>query len=121
MANRDGGIGMHEEKRHGLADNVTAAKDDSVGAFDFDVIAAQDFHAPRGGASHETGAPADEAAEVNGVKSVDVFGRIDRLQDALDIHLRGKRELNQNAVNVVVAVQIFDNGKHVEGAHRGWR
>jgi hypothetical protein len=54
------------------------------------------------------------------VKSVDVFGRIDRFQDALDVHLRGKRELNQNAVDVIVAVQVFDNGKHVEGAHRGW-
>src|SRR6267378_7112911 len=121
MANRDGGIRMHEEKRYGLADNVAAAKDDGVGAFDFNVIAAQDFHAPRRCASHETGAPADEAAEVHGVKSVNVFGGIDRFQDALDIHLRGKRELNQDAVNVVVAVQIFDNGKYIEGAHRGWR
>ena len=32
-----------------------------------------------------------------------------------------KRELNQDAVNIIVAVQIFDNGEHVEGGYRGWR
>ncbi len=112
---------MHEEKRHGFADNVAPAQDDGIGAFDLDVVAAQDFHAARGRARDKAGAPADEAAEIDGVEAVDVFRRIDRFQDALGVHLWGKRELNQNAVNIIVAVQIFDHGEHVEGGYRGRR
>jgi hypothetical protein len=55
------------------------------------------------------------------VESVNVFGWIHGLQDALGIYLGRKWELNQNAVNVVVAVQVFDHGEHVEGRYRNWR
>src|SRR5467141_3504773 len=41
MADRDGGIGVHEEKSHGLTDDIAAAKDDGVGAFDLDFVAAK--------------------------------------------------------------------------------
>ena len=53
------------------------------------------------------------------MKSVDVLGRIDGFQDALGVDLWGKRELNEDAVNIIVAVQIIDHGKHVEGGYRG--
>src|SRR5260370_4207660 len=38
MADGDGGIGVHEKKGHGLADDVAAAEDHGVGAFDFDIV-----------------------------------------------------------------------------------
>ena len=51
MANGDASVGMHQEKSHGLADDVAAAEHDGVGAFDGDLVAAQNFHAPGGSAS----------------------------------------------------------------------
>jgi len=38
------------------------------------------------------------------MEAVHVFGGIDGFQNALGFDLRRKRELNQNAVNVVVAI-----------------
>jgi len=55
-------------------------------------------------AGDQAGTSADEAAEIDGMEAVHVFGGIDGFQDALGINLRGERELNQNAVNVVVAI-----------------
>src|SRR5260370_21379944 len=49
MANGDRSIGMHEQESHGLADNVAAAEDHGIRAFDRYVAAAENFHtaAPR--------------------------------------------------------------------------
>src|SRR6266700_5638729 len=101
MANRHGGIGVHQEQSHGFADDVAAAEDHGVGAFDFYFVAAQNFHAARGSAGHQAGASAHKAAKINGMETVHVFGGIDGFQDALGINLRGKRELHEDAVNVV--------------------
>src|SRR5260370_1354390 len=121
MADGDGGVGVHEEKGHGFADDVAAAKDHGVGAFDFDVVAAQNFHAACGSAGDQAGAPADEAAEVDGMKTVHVLGGIDGFQNALGIDLRGKRKLDEDAVYVVVAIQGFDDGEQIESGNGGWR
>ena len=121
MANRDGGVGVHEEKGHGLADDVAAAEDDGVCAFDGNVVAAKDFHAAGGSAGDQAGAPADEAAEIHGMEAVHVFEGIDGFEDALGVHLRRKRELDEDAVDVVVAVQVFDNGEEIERVYRGGR
>jgi len=116
MADRDGGVGVHEEKGHGFADDVAAAEDDGVGAFDLDIVAAQNFHAAGGSAGDQAGTSADEAAEVDGMETVHVFGGIDGFQNALGIDLRRKRKLDENAVHVVVAIQVFDDPR----ADRGW-
>src|ERR1700731_1519675 len=115
MANRDGGVGVHEEEGHGLADDVAAAEHHGIGAFDFDFVTAKNFHAAGRSAGDQAGASADEAAEIDGMKTVHVFGGIDGFEDALGIHLRGKRKLDENAVDVVVAIQVFDDGEQVGG------
>ncbi len=122
MANRDRGIGVHEEQSHGFSDDVAAAEDDSVGAFDLDFIAAQNFHAAGGSASYEAGASADEAAEIDGMETVNVLGGIDGFQDALGVHLWREGKLDENAVDVVVAIEVFDDGEEIESANRcRWR
>src|ERR1700756_3504804 len=45
VANGDGRVGVHEEQGHGLADDVAAAEDDRIGAFDLNLVAAKNFHA----------------------------------------------------------------------------
>src|ERR1700716_3660056 len=122
MANRDGGVGVHEEESHGLADDVAAAGEDGVGGFDLDFVAAQNFHAAGGSAGDQAGASADEAAEVDGMKAVHVFCGIDGFKDALGVYLRRERKLDEDAVDIVVAIQVFDNSEHLEGSYRGrWR
>ena len=121
MADGDGGVGMHEEEGHGLADDVAAAEDDGVCAFDFDFVAAKKFHAAGGGAGDQAGAAADEATEIDGMKTVHVFCGIDGLQNTLGIHLGRERKLDKNAVDVVVAIQVFDDGEEIEGGHGGRR
>src|SRR6266404_1861085 len=121
MANGDGGVGVHQQKRHGLADDVAPAQDYGVGAFDLDFITAQNFHTAGGSAGDQAGTSADEAAEIDGVEAVHVLGGIDGFEDALGIDLRGKRELNQDAINVVVAIQVFDYGEHFESSSSGRR
>src|SRR5712691_2870007 len=58
MADGDGGVGVHEKKGHGFSDDVAPAEDDGVGAFDLDIVAAQNFHAAGGSAGDQAGASA---------------------------------------------------------------
>ena len=55
------------------------------------------------------------------MEAVHVFGGIDGFEDALGVHLGRKGKLNQNAVDVVVTIQILDNSQQIEGGHIDWR
>ena len=121
MANGDGSVGMHQEKSHGLADDVAAAEHDGVGAFDGDLVAAKNFHAAGGSASDESGTIGNKLAEIHGMEAVDVFCGIDSFENALGIDLRGKRKLDEDAVDVVVIVEVGDELKHVVGGNVGGR
>src|SRR5207245_1716874 len=89
--------------------------------FDLDFVAAQDFHAAGGCAGDETGTSAHEAAEIDGMEAVHVFCRIDGFENALGIDLGRKRELDENAIDVIGAIQIFDDGEQVESSRGGGR
>ncbi len=47
------------------------------------------------------------------MESIDVLGRINRHQNLLRVHLRGQRQLHQDPVDVVAAVEIFDQGQQL--------
>ena len=121
VANRNRGVGMHEQKRHGFAHDVTAAEDDGVGALELDFIAAKNFQAACRSAGDEAGASTDEAAEIDGMKAVDVLGGIDGFEDALRVDLGRKGKLDENSVEVIVAIQILDDGQQIESGDRGGR
>src|ERR1700723_2340844 len=121
MADGDGGVRVHQEEGHGLADDIAAAEDGGVRAFDLNFAAAQDFHHAERGAGDEIGTTGDEAADVEGMEAVDVFRRIDCFEDFLSVNLRGKRQLDENAVDIVAGIQIFDGGEKFAGADGGVR
>jgi hypothetical protein len=85
------------------------------------LVAAKNFHATGGSASDESGAIGDELAEIHGMEAVDVFVSRDGFEDALGIDLWGKRELDKDAVDVVVIVEVGDELKHVVGRNVGGR
>src|ERR1700733_8153932 len=121
MADGDGGVRVHEEKRHGLADDIAAAEDGGVRALDWNFAAAENFHHAERGAGDEIGASGDEAADVEGMEAVDIFGRIDRFEDFLCVNLRGERELDEDAIDFVATIQIIDDGEKFGGADCGGR
>lgn len=121
MANGNGGVGMHQQKRHGLADNVAATEHDGVGAFDGNLIAAKNLHAAGRSAGDDAGAIGDELAEIHGMEAVDVFRRINGFKDAFGIDLRRKWELDKDTVDIVVVVEVDDELKHVVGGSTGRR
>ena len=113
VANGDGGVGVHQQQRHGLADDVAAADDHGVCAFDGNCAAAQNFHHAKRSARDEAGATLDELADVDGMKAVDVLGGIDGFENFLGVDLRRKRELHENAVDVVAGVEFADDGEQL--------
>ena len=52
------------------------------------------------------------------MKSVDVFCGVDGHQDFLCIHLRRQRQLHQDAVDIVAAIEIVDQNQQVLGGCR---
>lgn len=121
MADGDGGVGVHEKESHGLADDITAAEDDGVGAGEGNLIAVENLHAAGGSAGDEAGTSADEAAEIHGMETVNIFGGIDGFEYALGVDLFGKRELNEDAVDAVVAIEIVDEFQEIVGGAGGGR
>jgi hypothetical protein len=49
------------------------------------------------------------------MEAVNVFGGIDRQQNLLGIDVRGQRQLHQDAVNFIAAVQVGDQRKQFFG------
>ena len=121
MADGDGGIGVHQQQRHRFADDVAAAEDDGVCAFDGDGVAAKNFHAAYGRAGDEPGAATDQPAETYGMKTVYIFRGIDGLENALGIDLGREGKLDENAVDGVVIVQVIDEAQHLVGGDGGGR
>jgi hypothetical protein len=121
MADGDGGVGVHEQKRHGFADDVAAAEDHGVRAFDRNIIAAQNFHAAGGRTRDEAGSAADQTTEIYGMKAVDVFCGIDSFENALGVDLGREGKLNENPVHSVVIVQLLDEAQHLVGGDGGGR
>jgi hypothetical protein len=72
------------------------------------VISLQDLYDARGGAGFGRGAAGRHAADVTGVKSIDVFVGRDREEDLLRINVSRERELHQDAVDFVAGVQKLD-------------
>src|SRR5260370_8444064 len=96
MADGDGGVGVHEQNGHGFADDVAAAENNGVCAFDGDAVAVKDLHAARGRAGDESGAAADQATEIYGMKAVHAFCGINALETPLGLALEQKGKLVDN-------------------------
>src|SRR5215470_9444477 len=108
MADGDGGVGVHEKKRHRFADDVAAAEDDGLCSLNANFVAAKNFHATSGSASDETFAAANEFSQVHGMKTVHVLCRVDCLENFFCVNLFRQGKLDEDAVHVVVAIKLID-------------
>ena len=90
-----------------FADDVAPADYDSAFAVDFDSGEVEHFNATGGRARNERGTSGDEFADVDGVKAVDIFARVDAVQNFFRriFYRGGQRQLHQNPVNVRICVE----------------
>ena len=70
---------------------------------------------PRGVQATSCGAASHQPADVHGMKPVHIFCRVHGFEYALAIHLRRQRQLHENAVDVVAAIQFVDGSQHFRG------
>ena len=54
------------------------------------------------------GSACEQQPGVHGVKAVDVLDRIDRADDASLVDLAGQRQLDEDAVDLLIGVQVGD-------------
>ena len=107
MTDRDGGIGaraaLDEHDGDRFADDFAPAEDDDVIAGSFDPAFDQQLLNTVGRARQEPRTALDQQADIFGVKGVDVFERIDRVEDFFLVDLFGERELDEDAVHRLIA------------------
>jgi len=112
VADGDSGVASHpfldQERRHRLADNFAAADDDGMGAGRRDTGIDQELLAAEGRTGHESGTSLREEPDVDGLKSVYVLERIDRIEDHGLVDLFGQRQLHEDAVHGRIGVQARD-------------
>mmetsp|Transcript_4723 Transcript_4723/g.13361 ORF Transcript_4723/g.13361 Transcript_4723/m.13361 type:complete len:220 (+) Transcript_4723:1643-2302(+) len=122
MDDGDGGIAMHEEHGDGKADEVGPADDHGVLALEVDATAVQKLDASLRSAGNvegnrgkvgpldlgtaNVGAGAAEGGGVEGMQTVDVLLGVDAVQDSILVNVLGQGELDQNAIDGRIGVQL---------------
>ncbi len=130
MGDGHGAVALEQKRGHRLADDVGAADDHRLlaGQIADGVLEHQDAALRRAG--NEGLAAGPQAAGIDDVKAVDVLVRIDGIDHGIGIDLVGQGELDQDAVDAVVGVELFDQRQQlglrggvgqavVEGLHAG--
>jgi hypothetical protein len=97
-----------EELRHRLADDVGAADHHRLEARKVAEPVLQEHQAAERRAGDEAALADREPAGVDDVEAVDVLGRVDRVDHRLVVEALGERELDEDSVDPVVAVQLLD-------------
>ncbi len=110
---------LDEQVRHRLADDVRAADDDHVCALGLHVGGREELLDAVGRTGLEAGVAGDEAADVLGVEAVDVLRRVDGAQDRPVLDVVGDRHLDENAVDILVGVEVLDGVVQFGGVRVG--
>ena len=121
VADRHGRVLVEQQHRDGLAHDVAAAHDHCVLAGDGNAAALENLDDSGGRAGRERRPAGQQTACIHGMKAVDVLGGIDGVEQGLGIDLRGQRQLDQNAVDLVAPVELGDELEHLLGGDGGRR
>src|SRR6059058_4232815 len=95
----------HEQKRHWFSDDHAATQHDNVGAGEGDAGFAEQVQTTQRRTRNKAGVIVEcELRDIERVKSIHVFARIERANDHGLIDLRRRRRLNKNAMNFLIAI-----------------
>ena len=108
MDHGDRGMMLEQQKGHGFPDDRTAANDDGFFAFEVVTDLLEHPQDTLRGARQKTGVAGQKTAEILRMQAVHVFLRINGLQDPLAIQVWGQRELDQDAVDIVLSIEVLD-------------
>ena len=92
--------------RHRLAYNIASAEDNALFTAYVDVVVIKKINNACGGARQEAIVTDEYFTYVFGMKCVYVLLRGDSIDNALLIDVRRERELNENAVNLWVVIEL---------------
>ena len=103
------------EQQHGgrLAHKVAAAHHHGVPAGDGDSAALQYLNHSRGRAGRERRTSGLQAPRIDGMQSVHILARSNGVQHSLGIDMRGKGQLDENAVDLVAGVERGNQLQHL--------
>ena len=96
-----------------LADDLAPADDDGVAALDLDAVLLEQHHHARRSRRQEGRAPEIEAAGARRVEAVDVLSLVDGREHAALVELLRHRQLDEDAVDLVVCVQALEHGEQL--------
>ena len=113
VADRDRRVRLEQQHRGRAADDLAAADHDGVLARRVDVVGGQELHAARRRRGDVERRAEIEVPRVHGVKAVDVLAGASRVRHARLVHVRGERQLHEDAVDLVVGVELFDEREHL--------
>ena len=100
---------LHKEKREGLAHDHAATEHDDMRAANRDAAFPEQSQTTQRRARNEAREVTErELRDIDGMKTVDVFRRIERANDDPFIDLFGRRSLDENAMDCGISVQLLD-------------
>jgi hypothetical protein len=122
VADGDGGILVQQQHGHGLAYNVAAAHHHRMFASDGQIVAFENLDNAGGSAGRKSLASGLQAAGVDRMKSVHILLGSHGVKQRLGVNVRGKRQLDEDSIDVVARVKRGYEVKHGRSCNlRRWR
>ena len=113
MAVDNGAVFAQHEKPHGSADDVAAADHNALFAVKRYAVFAEHLHDTRGRTGPQGGLARYHFADVQGVERVDILVGAYGVDHRALVDVPGQRELNEDAVNAAVAVELIDERQKI--------
>ena len=111
VADRDGRVGAQQQADERPADQVRAADDHRLLARGVHAGAGRAAPSrPRGVQGTRPGSPRASRPALDRGQPVDVLGRVERVDDRVGVEVVGQRQLDEDAVHLVVGVQLARPG-----------
>ncbi len=113
VADRHGRMLSEEEHRHRLADDLAAADDDRLLPSQLHSVLLEHHHHTRGRSRDEERLAEIQTAGVQNVEAVDVLVGIDGAEHRRLVHVIWKRQLDEDAVDLRVVVEVVDERENL--------
>ena len=108
MTDGYGGAGIDQQHGRRFAHDIAAAHHHRFLSSNYNLTPPQDLDHARWCAGHQAGTLGREKPNVDRVKTVYIFCRIDREEHFFRIDLRGQRQLNEDSIDLVTTIQVMD-------------
>src|SRR6266480_2284895 len=116
MANGDRCVSLQQQLRHRTADDLASSNYTCVRSAQFDLMMIQKLDDSSRSTRHKHRPAHSQLTDIYRMKAVNIFCRINRLNDNGFVNCPRQRQLHQNAVNVIpiiertYEVQEFNSG-----------